>query len=503
MRALRVLGFGLFVSALGSAAVGCSPSSDNHVRGNEGGGNSSGSSATTGGTVMIGNGGATGGVSVGVGGNSAGNGSEGGNGGGCAKTSKSAELIPLDLYVMMDSSKSMNEPTGAGVSKWKAITDAMTAFFKDPNSAGLNVGLKYFPDEQPNVPEKCTDDAQCMGFGPCDQRKACAPAGKFTNVITADTLCDANKPCSGTDVCAPVQRCADGPNCMKVYCVSGGTGEGACPTGCVPFDGYCRSRDVCAAPNYATPAVAFGKLPDAAQALSDSFAARMPGGYTPTGPALAGALQQAQERAAANPTHKVVVVLVTDGLPGGFIPNSSTDMCMPNTIDGVAMLAKAANDKMPRVPTFVIGVFGPCDLVDANVRPQENLDKLASSGGTSKAVVINTANNVTQQLQDALKLVRTTAIACQYTIPKPAEGTLDPTKVNVEFTTAGMTTTVGHAPNKAGCDPTRGGWYYDVENPDTVPPTQIIACDQSCAQFNAASDARVDIALGCKTVEIR
>jgi hypothetical protein len=198
-----------------------------------------------------------------------------------------------------------------------------------------------------------------------------------------------------------------------------------------------------------------------------------------------------------------VVLLVTDGLPGGFIPNSSTDMCMPNTIDGVAMLADMANKRMPPLPTFVIGVFGPCDLVDANVRPQENLDKLAMAGGTSKAVVINTANNVTQQLQDALKLVRTTAIACQYAIPKPAEGTLDPLKVNVEFATGGMTTVVGYAKNKAGCDPTRGGWYYDVEDPVAMAPTQIIACDQSCAQFNAASDARVDIALGCKTIEIR
>jgi hypothetical protein len=273
----------------------------------------------------------------------------------------------------------------------------------------------------------------------------------------------------------------------------------------VPFDGYCRGRDICAAPNYATPAVAFGKLPEAAQGLSDSFAARVPGGYTPTGPALNGALQQAQARAAANPSHKVVVLLVTDGLPGGFIPNSSTDMCMPNSIDGVAMLADMANKRMPPLPTFVIGVFGPCDLVDANVRPQENLDKLAMAGGTSKAVVINTANNVTQQLQDALKLVRTTAIACQYAIPKPAEGTLDPLKVNVEFSTAGTKTTVGYARNKAGCDATRGGWYYDVDadDLDTKLPTQIIACDQSCAQFNAASDARVDITLGCETIMIR
>jgi hypothetical protein len=419
----------------------------------------------------------------------------------CVATSTTAKLIPLDLYVMMDSSKSMNEQTTAGSSKWKALTDAMTAFFRDPSSAGLSVGLKYFPDEQPNVPEKCTDDSQCSTFGPCDQRRACVADGKFTSVITADTLCDANKPCANGEVCAPVQRCADGPNCAKVYCVAAGTG--ACPAGCVPFDGYCRNRDVCTADNYATPAVAFGNLPDAAQGLIDSFAARTPGGYTPTGPALAGALKQAQDRAKANPDHKVVVVLVTDGLPGGFIPNMPPAMCTPGDIAGVAALVATGTAGTPPIPTFVIGVFGPCDLVDANVMPQANLDRLAMSGGTNKAVVISTDQNVTQQLQDALKMVRTSAIACQYAIPKPAEGALDYTKVNVNFATAGTNTIIGHANTKADCDPTRGGWYYDADPKAGGVPTQIIACEQSCAQFQKAADARVDIALGCKTVEIR
>ena len=143
----------------------------------------------------------------------------------------------------------------------------------------------------------------------------------------------------------------------------------------------------------------------------DSFAARTPGGYTPTGPALAGALKQAQDRAKANPDHKVVVVLVTDGLPGGFIPNMPPAMCTPGDIAGVAALVATGTAGTPPIPTFVIGVFGPCDLVDANVMPQANLDRLAMSGGTNKAVVISTDQNVTQQLQDALKMVRTSASA--------------------------------------------------------------------------------------------
>jgi hypothetical protein len=487
----------LTLATLGSGAVGCSPSAP-PTRNEPGGtgGNGSSNGGATGGTSNAngGNSGGSTGVMLPVGGMSGGGMSAGGAS--CAATATTAKLIPLDLYVMMDSSKSMLEQTAGGSSKWKAVTDAMGAFLRDPSSAGLGVGLKYFPDEEPGVPEKCTDSSQCSTFGPCDQRRACVTMGTRTTVITADDLCDDAKPCPTGKVCAPVQRCADGANCAKSYCVSGGT---ACNADCVPFDGYCHNRDVCTAANYATPAVAFGNLPDAAQGLIDSFAARTPGGYTPTGPALAGALQQAKDRASKNPDHKVVVVLVTDGLPGGYIPGMPPAMCTPSKIPDIAMLVGTGAKGTPSIPTFVIGVFGPCDLVDANVMPQANLDALAVEGGTTKAVVISTDGNVTQQLQDALRQVRTSAIACQYTIPKPAEGTLDPKKVNVTFSAAGNTTTIGHANTKADCDPVRGGWYYDVE-PN---PTQIIACEQSCAQFQNAADARVDIALGCETIQIR
>ncbi len=502
-RRFRLASWALGLSSLAvvaTSSVGCSPSGP-ATRNNASGGalGASGSTATTGGTGNV-SGNASGGTTVIL--PSGGTSAAGTGNMDCAATSTSAKLIPLDLYVMMDSSKSMNEPTAAGASKWKSVVDAMVGFFQDPNSSGLGVGLKYFPDEQPNVPEKCTDDAQCLSFGPCDQRKACVETGKFTNVITADDLCSNSVPCPTGKVCAPVQRCADGPNCAKVYCVSGGA---PCGDTCVPFDGYCRSRDVCTAANYATPAVAFGNLPEAAAGLTASITARMPGGYTPTGPALAGAIQQAQERARANPDHKVAVVLVTDGLPGGFIPGNPPAECTPGDIAGVASLVAAGAMGTPPIPTFVIGVFGPCDLIDANVMPQANLDTLAKAGATNKAVVISTNENVTQQLQAALKQVRTSAIACQYAIPRPAEGTLNYSKVNVTFSSgASGTSIVGHVPTdlKADCDPTRGGWYYD-KDPKQGTPTQIIACDQSCMQFQLAQDARVDIALGCDTVPIR
>jgi len=63
----------------------------------------------------------------------------------CAATSHSAQLIPLDMYIMVDQSSSMSEPTGTGATRWQAVAEAIEAFVSDPKSAGLGVGIQYFP----------------------------------------------------------------------------------------------------------------------------------------------------------------------------------------------------------------------------------------------------------------------------------------------------------------------------------------------------------------------
>ncbi len=492
MNPSRSVGWLLGVSLLVYAAAGCStPAPDR----NPGAGTGASTNAGTTGAPAAG-----GAVGLSFGGSTSMPGGGASNGGEtCAATTTTAKLVPLDLYVLMDSSKSMLEPTSAGATKWKAVTDALGAFFQDAKSDGLSVGLKYFPDEQP-VPATCTLDAECGSFGPCDQRRACVKKG--TAATTFSVLCSDAVPCAADESCVPVQRCADGANCSKRYCVAD-TGA-ACAADCKPFTGYCHNRDVCTAETYATPAVPFGELPAAAPALIASLAARTPDGFTPTGPALTGALQQARLRSSQLPDHKVAVVLVTDGLPGGFIPNNPPAACTPGDIAGVASVLAAGVSGTPPVPTFVIGVFGPCDLTDANVMPQANLDSLAVAGGTQKSVVISTDQNVAQQLQDALRLVRSSAIACKYTIPPPTNGALDFGKVNVNFTAAGNTTVVGYVggSDDSKCD-ARGGWHYDKDPTTGGVPTQVVVCPQSCTRFQAIADARVDIALGCETVIVR
>ena len=254
--------------------------------------------------------------------------------------------------------------------------------------------------------------------------------------------------------------------------------------------GYCHGRDRCDVPSYATPAVPLAALPGAAPALVASLGAHQPDGLTPTGPALSGALQAAQARATAAPDHRVAVVLVTDGLP---------TECTPVDIPAIAALASAGATGTPPTPTFVIGVFGPAEAMTAT----PNLDALAVGGGTGSAVVIDTSQDVTKALQAALNRIRTMAVACTYKIPPPSTGAIDFHKVNVQLTGGnGTTSTIGYVNGKASCDPTRGGWYYDVDPATGQTPTTIIACDATCTQFQSDAAARVDIVLGCQTIVI-
>ncbi|HEY4184750.1 MAG TPA: hypothetical protein VGP07_06750 [Polyangia bacterium] len=440
----------------------------------------------------------------------------------CAATTSSAMLVPLDLYVMMDSSKSMNETDSMGTDKWTDLKNAMSSFFNDANSKSFNVALSYFPDEQGGVPEVCNTDADCTsGTNPCDQRKACVAKAQFS--MAPSTLCTKDADCvtaGDGDSCVPIQKCPVGPNCQQRSCVAGPSSTTSCPTGCTPYTGYCRGRDICQSDDYATPKVPFGSLSDSSvvSALTTSLANHSPSGFTPTGPALTGALKAAQQNAIDHPDHKTVIVLVTDGLPGSFIPcpsgmtcSTTPTACSPPDVAGVANLLATgamgmptATPPVPPIQTFVIGIFGPCDLTNATMNPQTNLDSWAMSGGTSKSVIVDTSQDVTQKISDALKEVQSTVITCQYAIPKNVAGGIEFSKVNVEFSSSAMNTPspVHYVGAKDKCDSTTGGWYYDVspDPPTSGTPTQIIACDASCATFKATDGAKVDIALGCATI---
>jgi hypothetical protein len=400
----------------------------------------------------------------------------------CATHTQKAERLPLDLYVMLDSSDSMTDLTANLQTKWDAVTAALTAFVRDPSSAGLGVGLQYFPITKPGAPVVCTTNAMCGANGPCDT-KVCTNSNRVE-------FCQADAECGAGGTCAQIGLCSLTPDyfCTNLggYCGAGTRGTPRNNT-CVPPQYSCR-REICDGATYAAPAVEVAPLPGAANALVASLSTHMTDGLTPTSGALSGAIAHAQALAKANPTHQEVVVMATDGFPSE---------CVPLDIPGIAAIAAKGLAGPPSVSTFVIGVFTPEEAADA----QTNLDAIATAGGTKKAFVINTNQNVEQQFVAALNAVRTAALSCEYKVPMAAAGeTLDYYSVNVQYTSgAGQAVTIGNVPSKAACDPRKGGWYYDVDPSKGVPPTNISICDTTCTQLRADSAGRVDVLLGCKT----
>ncbi|MBI5537303.1 MAG: VWA domain-containing protein [Deltaproteobacteria bacterium] len=72
----------------------------------------------------------------------------------CAADEVKAEVLPLDLYLMVDRSASMDN---AG--KWTNQSAALKSFFAAPESAGLWLALRFFPLNDVWAPQ----DPQCSG----------------------------------------------------------------------------------------------------------------------------------------------------------------------------------------------------------------------------------------------------------------------------------------------------------------------------------------------------
>ncbi len=64
----------------------------------------------------------------------------------CASEIVAGKPVPVTLTIMMDRSGSMLDNQ-----KWFNAQTALIAFFQDPNSAGLSVALRFFPDDKPSA----------------------------------------------------------------------------------------------------------------------------------------------------------------------------------------------------------------------------------------------------------------------------------------------------------------------------------------------------------------
>jgi hypothetical protein len=387
----------------------------------------------------------------------------------------------------------VNANTAAGITKWEAVKRALEAFFEDEASAGISVGMQYFP-----ILQNCTSRAQCSegicfggtcsGPGPvgfCGSSLDCPRGG----------ACNALGECSAINAyCDPRSAGADCGQCTPL--------EPMCAT--VTFEGQTVStlyHGSCEVSGYANPVVPIAPLPGAAQDLVSSLASADPLGGTPMAPALTGAIELARQHAGANPSHTVATVLATDGFPSECIAGNVAD-----GLPEVRNIATSGTQGDNPIRTFVVGVFGPEDYTQLQTTPAiltARMDELAAAGGTDKSFIVSTDQDVTAKFIEALNVIRQSALGCNFEIPQPAEGELDYFQVNVQVTNqAGVRNRLFYVGSAAGCATVaEGGWYYDVDPESGQTPTTIIACDQNCAELQRGTIRQVDIELGCQTIE--
>ena len=229
---------------------------------------------------------------------------------------------------------------------------------------------------------------------------------------------------------------------------------------------------VCEVEHYSTPAVPIDTLPGNAARLNAAFPL-IPTDETATLPALKGAIVHARQWAGQHPDHKVVVMLVTDGLP---------EEC-DSTVENVTQAAREGFQGTPAIQTFVVGI-GDVTAID----------QFAAAGGTQKALL--TSPGTAAELVQALNQVRNKALPCEFQLPNGSS--VQPGLVNLRYTsdtrdTARAPRTIGAVQNAAHCDAVQGGWYFD----DASAPTRVIVCDESCEQLHTGGEVKV--LLGCPT----
>jgi hypothetical protein len=237
--------------------------------------------------------------------------------------------------------------------------------------------------------------------------------------------------------------------------------------------GYSETCDPVA---YGTPAVAWGVLPHPGFVLwVNSLNAT---GYTPSVPALTGAVMACKARIAAQPTHKCAVVFVTDGNPEGNCPPTSSAAQTP--LGNVAADACANG-----IPVFTIG------FPNLPALGQGIIDHVAQKGCTNKAFIIQAGSMGTQFTQQ-LKNIQQSALGCEFLMPKVDGGLVNPMAVDMKYTPGGgQQQTLPRVNDASQC--IGDAWYYD----NNADPTKLLLCPDTCTKVKADPNGKVDIDLGC------
>lgn len=243
--------------------------------------------------------------------------------------------------------------------------------------------------------------------------------------------------------------------------------------------------DQCQPASYA-PVVPIALLPGNGSAIKDALLTREPTGSTPMANAMIGGIDAMKAFLAKNPNEEGVIILVTDGDPGG---------CSGDTVSNVASITAGAAKGTPRIRTFAVGMEGATFAsLDTIAKAGEGAPAAFNASGSGGDAGVSPQ----QQLLDSLEKIRSGALGCEYILPTPdaAKGVLDPASVDIDFT-AGPNdppVKIRRVEGADKCGAVAGGFYYD--NPAN--PKRIVLCPSSCETVRkGTSTAKVDVFLGC------
>lgn len=242
--------------------------------------------------------------------------------------------------------------------------------------------------------------------------------------------------------------------------------------------------DFCEPAMYEQPAVSLGPASKVQSTLWSAMVGMMPEGGTPTGPALAGAIEQTRAWARQQPRTSFAVVLATDGIPTACDPISAADL------GALASEGVKAKGKDPPIPTFVIGILGVNDLGSDAINV---LDAIAQDGGTSKAVYLSPSADLSEQMAAALRTVVSQRVACSFELPSAVATDADLSKLNVTLTGSCGRIELPYA--DGGCS--GDGWRYDMD-PKIGFPRAIELCPVSCERYRAGDKAALEFGCGTK-----
>ncbi len=113
------------------------------------------------------------------------------------------------------------------------------------------------------------------------------------------------------------------------------------------------------------------------------------------------------------------------------------------------------------------------------------------TGGTVDSVCKTSYAGVFSNLAKGL----VTKLGCEFSLPQPDGGTLDPSTVAVQYTPGGgapKPLTRVTDPSKCAANP--DGWYYD----SNTAPTKIVFCQELCSTAGVDTSGKVEVLAGCK-----